>query len=119
MCFSFRKVICFSCCEKNTLLFRLNNKKRSEKQNAENVLLAEKIRRIPYRRLNCSSLFVASVRIARPEEAFQPVFAASRHNVCVQMRHALADAIVHGDKGAVSFHRRFDHATKKLRILEE
>jgi len=38
--------------------------------------------------------------------------------VSVQMRHALTDAIVHRDKGAVGFERRLDRATETLDVLE-
>lgn len=70
-------------------------------------------------RLNCISLLVALVWLTRPKEAFQPVFAASRHNMNVKMRHALTDAIVHCDECAVGFHCRLDCAGEKLNVPEE
>ena len=70
-------------------------------------------------RLNCISLFLALVGRAGPKEAFQAVFAASRHNVDMQMRHALADAIVNRYKRPVRIHRRLDGEREKLGILKE
>ena len=83
------------------------------------VLFDESGHCVADRSLNGVSLVLAFVRVTRPKEAFQSVFAASRHNVRVQMRHALADAIVHRDEGSVSFQRRLDCTTEKLRIPEE
>ena len=44
----------------------------------------------------------------RPEEAAQAIFFPPRHDVNVQVRHALAYAVVHRDKCALGFHRLFD-----------
>src|SRR5207247_9932637 len=55
----------------------------------------------------------------RPEEALQAVFTPPRHNVGMQMRHALADTVIHRDEGAVSRQRRFYRATEELRVLEK
>ncbi len=70
-------------------------------------------------RLNCISLLLAFVWRTGPKEAFQAVFAASRHNVDMQVRHALADAIVHRYERPVCSHRRFDGEREKLGILKE
>src|SRR6267143_3533922 len=88
------------------------------KNNSGNVLF-EEIHRAAYRRLNCSSLFLGLVRVTRPKEPFQAVLAASRHNVGVEMRHALADTVVHCDEGAVGLQRRLNGATEKLHTPEE
>ncbi|MDX6443452.1 MAG: hypothetical protein QOH71_526 [Blastocatellia bacterium] len=37
----------------------------------------------------------------------------------VQMRHALADAIIHRDECAVGFERGLDRAVEQLRILKK
>jgi hypothetical protein len=89
------------------------------KNNSESVLFDESIHRAAYRRLYRRRLFLAFVRVTRPKEAFQSVFAAARDNVSVQMGHALADAIVQGDEGAMSFQRRLNGPTEKLHIPEE
>src|SRR5438128_12060064 len=89
------------------------------KNNFGNVLFNESSQRAAYRRLNCRNLFLGLVRVTRPKETFQAVFAASRHNVRVKMRHALAHAVVHRDEGSVGFQRRLDRTTEKLHIPEE
>jgi hypothetical protein len=89
------------------------------KNNSGNVLFDDSIQRAAYRSLNSVSLVLAFVRVTRPKEAFQSVFAAARHNVGMQMRHTLADAVVHRDEGAVGFQRRLDRTTEKLHIPEE
>jgi hypothetical protein len=115
MCFIFRNLICFSFLEKNAQHFPCAEDKKNP---GKWFLFGESIHRAAYRRLNCSSLFLALIRVTRPKEAFQSVFAASRHNVGVKMRHALADAIVHRDEGAMGFQRRLDRTTETLHIPE-
>jgi hypothetical protein len=78
---------------------------------------------ISHRSTNCFlhqlGVILALIWLPRPEEAFQPIFAAARDNVCVQMRHALADAIVHRYECSVRVHGRLDRASEKLRVSEE
>lgn len=57
--------------------------------------------------------------MARPEEALESVLLSARHDVNVQMRNALAYAIVDGYERAFGFHPEFDGARQKLRILKE
>jgi hypothetical protein len=45
--------------------------------------------------------FYIFVRLARPEEPFEAVFAAAWHDMDMQMGDTLADAIVDGDEGAM------------------
>ncbi len=66
------------------------------------------------RLLSGSRRFLAGIGNARPEEASQSVFPAPGHDVDVQVRHALAHAIVDGDKGTVGAHARFDGARQAL-----
>src|SRR5882724_955348 len=101
------------------LFFAGQANKRRDKNNPGMVLLDESSHCAAYRRLNCVSLVLAFVRVTRPEEAFQAVFTPPRHDVNVQVRHLLADAVIHRDECAVSRRRRLDRATEELRVLEK
>ena len=68
-------------------------------------------------RVNC--LLVILVRMARPEKALQTVFLPPGNNVNVQVRNALADAIVNSDERALSFQAQLDRLGQKLRILKK
>jgi hypothetical protein len=59
------------------------------------------------------------VGMARPEEAFQPILSAAGDDVKVHMRHALADAVVHGDKRAVRGQSFFNGLSQQLGMREE
>jgi hypothetical protein len=54
-----------------------------------------------------------------PKESFQPVSLAARNDVNVEMRDALADAIVDGHEGSFGVHPLHDGAGKKLDIQKE
>ena len=60
------------------------------------------------------ALGVVGVGDARPEEAAQAVLAAARHDVDVQVRHALRDLVVHRDEGAVRAQAGLDGARDAL-----
>lgn len=57
--------------------------------------------------------------MARPEEAFQPIFFVAWDDVKVHMRHALTDAVVHGDKRAVRGQSFFYGLSQQLGMREE
>lgn len=59
------------------------------------------------------------IRLARPKEAFQPIFSMTGHQVNVQVRDALADSVVDGDKGALCLQAAFDRTLDPLGVLEE
>jgi len=56
------------------------------------------------------------VGMARPEEAFEAVFAAAWYDMDVQMGHALADAVVDGDEGSVGLQATLDRSGQELCI---
>ena len=58
------------------------------------------------------------VRLPRPEEAAQAILLAPRHDVDVQVRNALADAVVDGHESAVRHQRQFHRARQQLGIRE-
>lgn len=60
------------------------------------------------------SLFVIPVRISRPEKPLEAVPHPSRHDVNVQVRNALADAVVDRDKAAFRFHASLDRFRNEL-----
>lgn len=55
----------------------------------------------------------------RPKEAAQPVFSSARHDMYVQVRHALAHAIIHGHERTFGMHGRFYGPAEQLGIAEE
>jgi len=55
----------------------------------------------------------------RPEEAAQSVAFTARHDVHVQVRHALADTVVDGYERPLRFHCSLDRDRKNLNIAEE
>ena len=71
------------------------------------------------RGLGLPHMFFPRMRLARPEEAAQAVLFAARHNVHMQMRNALADAIVDGDERSLGLHRLLDGAREQLHVGEE
>ena len=56
---------------------------------------------------------------AGPEETFQAIAFAPRHDMHVQVRHALAHLIVDCHERAFGFHSRFDCALQILSGLEQ
>ena len=64
-------------------------------------------------------MFFARRRLARPEKASETVLLAARDDMHVQVRHALAHAIVNGDEGAFGPHAPLDGARQQLDILEK
>lgn len=58
--------------------------------------------------------FGGIVRLARPEETTETIFPAPRHDVHVEMRHALADAVVDGHEGTVGCKRGLDSTSQEL-----
>jgi len=56
---------------------------------------------------------------ARPEEALQTVALAARHHVDVDVRHALADAVIKGHEGAIRAERLLYYRTQPVRGREE
>jgi hypothetical protein len=54
--------------------------------------------------------------VARPEETFESITFAARDNVHVEMRNALADAIVGADEGSLGVHGLLDSSGEHLHI---
>src|SRR5580704_10937908 len=75
--------------------------------------------RLPARGLRPLHLCFFRMRLPGPEETTQSVFLAPRNNVHVEMRNALADAIVDRDKAALSLHALLDGACEQLHVREE
>jgi hypothetical protein len=63
--------------------------------------------------------FALLVGAARPEEAAQAVAAFARDDVDVEMRHALADDVIHGHKGAFCFHYLLHFSGEHLSVDEK
>jgi len=63
--------------------------------------------------------FGGLVRLARPEETAKAVLFAAGYDVHVQMRHALADAVVDGHEGTVGRESSLDGASQQLGSGEE
>ena len=64
-------------------------------------------------------MFAVTVRLARPKEAFQPIFFASGYYVDVKMRDALTDAVVDGDKCPFGPKSLFDSTRQQLCITKQ
>jgi len=62
------------------------------------------------------NLFLAGILAARPEKTFQTILFSSRRDVNVQMRNALADAIIHCHESALGSHRNLNCPRKELNI---
>src|SRR5580698_1291837 len=71
------------------------------------------------RSLGLAHRFLAGMRLAGPEEATQPVLFAAWHDVHMQMRNALADAIVDGDERSFGRHSVLDGASEQLDVCKE
>jgi len=69
--------------------------------------------------LNLPDVLVIRVLLTRPEESAQAVFAATRHDVHVQMRNALADRVVDGHESPLGVHRLLDSVGKDLHVGKE
>jgi hypothetical protein len=54
---------------------------------------------------DCVCVGLVGVRVPRPEESPQTVSSTSRHDMNVEVRDALADLVVDGDKGSRCLHR--------------
>jgi hypothetical protein len=115
-CFIFRKMIYDR--KSAGLLGEFEKKTRNQKTRVLESL-PESYNGLANGELNRISSFIARVRITRPKEAFQPVFATSRDNMRMKMRHALADAIVHRHERPVRFHCRFNRAREELCAFEK
>src|SRR5215471_8953970 len=81
-------------------------------------LWAESLRTVLYLIL-LLGVGVARVGIAGPEESAQAVLEAARHDVDVQVGHALAHLVVDGDECALRAQRLLDGARHVLGRLEE
>src|SRR5690242_5047329 len=64
-------------------------------------------------------VLIALVLLPRPEEAFQSVAFAARHDMDVQVRNALAYMVIDGDESALCAQRLLDRAFKILDSLKE
>jgi hypothetical protein len=69
--------------------------------------------------LNFSHLLFAFIAAPRPKEAPQTVSLAARNDVDMQMRHALTDFIVDGDKGSLRVHGRLHSHRQQLDRCQE
>jgi hypothetical protein len=56
------------------------------------------------------------VGLARPEEALEAVLASPWHDMDMQMRNALADAVVDGDEGPVGLQAMLDRSRQELGV---
>src|SRR5438067_2065405 len=54
------------------------------------------------------------VLLARPEKSLQPVLLAARNDVDVEVRHALTDAVVDGDKRSLGSERDLCGASQEV-----
>src|SRR6266571_6478182 len=63
--------------------------------------------------------FVAAVALPRPEEAAQSVPVAARHDVSMQVWHALADDVIERDKRAVGSQRRGNYPREEPDVCEQ
>lgn len=59
------------------------------------------------------------VPLSGPEEAFEAIFPVARHEMDVQMRHALTDPIIDCDKRAIRLQALFDRSFDQLHMLKE
>ena len=59
------------------------------------------------------------IGVARPKEPLQPVSFAARNDVDMEMRDALADAVVDGHEAALGVHALSNGAGKELNIQKE
>ena len=119
VCFIFRRMILFNYCGRKSAGLLGEFERKYETKTLVKKSLDESCQGLANGKLNRLGSFIVRVRITRPKEAFQPVFATPGHNVHVKMRHALADAIVHRHKRPVGFHRRFDGAREELGSFEK
>src|SRR6266511_5933702 len=69
--------------------------------------------------LNLQDGFLILVGVPRPEKTFQAVLPPARHDVDVQMRNTLADVVVDGDQGAMSFQALLHSACQQLGVGEQ
>lgn len=60
-----------------------------------------------------------AIRMARPEESLQAIALPSRHDVHVQMRHALAHLVVDGDESSLRLQRFLNRARQLSRVGEQ
>lgn len=58
--------------------------------------------------------FGVIVAVPWPEESLEPILRPAWHDMQVQMRNALTDAIVHRDEGAGGLHRFLDRRAEQL-----
>jgi hypothetical protein len=56
------------------------------------------------------------VGLARPEEALEAIFAPTWHNMDVQVRDTLADAVVDGDEGTMGLQAMLDRSRQELGV---
>ncbi len=61
--------------------------------------------------------FFVFVFCSRPEKTFQTIFSATRHDVNVQMRHALTNAIIHRDKSSFCVQRLIQLRARVIALL--
>jgi len=102
--FYFRRIILFNYRGRKTIGLLSDLERKHETRNIGLGILAESCKGLGNRELNSIGSFIALVRVTRPKEAFQAVFAPPGDNVHMGVWHALADAIVHRYEGPVGFH---------------
>ena len=61
-------------------------------------------------------MFVVTVGLAWPEEAFQPILLTSRDNVNMQMWDALAYTVIDGNEGTFSQEPLLDSKHQQLNV---
>ena len=66
-----------------------------------------------------AQMLLAVISAPRPEKAFQSVTLAARHDVDMQVGHALAHIIVDRDERAIGVERSFDSPLQTLRNLKQ
>ena len=64
-------------------------------------------------------MFVVTVGLARPEEAFQPILLASWDNVNMQMRDALAYSVINCNEGAFGQEPLLDSKHEQLGVRKQ
>ena len=74
---------------------------------------------LPYGLLNLSNMVLIRIPLPGPEKASEAISAPPGNDVDVEVRDALADAVVDGDERTVSVQARFDRAGQSLDVREQ
>ena len=73
----------------------------------------------PYSLLDLSYMVIVRIPLSGPEEASEAIPVPPGNDVDVEVRDALADAVVDGDEGAVGVQAQLNRAGQRLDIREQ